>query len=375
MTSLSRFTTNQQRVLALGAASFLIVGSIALLDDSWRRGPSHESEIASSGMGDALKMNLFPRVRELVNPAGFINTDDTFTLADHVGKRVILVDFWTYSCINCQRTQPYLNAWQEKYGDQGLLIVGVHTPEFEFEEKLENVQRAVADAKITYPVVLDNKYETWRAYQNRYWPRKYLIDIDGYIVYDHIGEGGYAETEKKIQELLQERAERLQESVTFETETVKPQAEANDRERPRTHEVYFGAARNIPSIGNARGGASFTNDFAIPTTLKQDRFHLGGTWAITEEYIEGDAGARVVLPYRAQKVFLVASSEKGAKVEVLIDGKRVTGEMGGAAVRDGVVTISANQLYRLIESPLWGEHTLELRVIEGSVRLFSFTFG
>lgn len=142
---------------------------------------------------------------EIVNPAGFVNTEG-ITLKELVGKKVILVDFMTYSCISCIRSFPYTNEWYEKYKDEGLEIVGIHTPEFAFEKNIENVRSAMEHYDIKYPIVLDNEYATWRAYDNKYWPRKYLIDIHGMIVYDHIGEGAYAETEEKIQELLRERA-------------------------------------------------------------------------------------------------------------------------------------------------------------------------
>src|ERR671925_1793917 len=149
----------------------------------------------------------FKLAPELTKITGFINSEQ-ITLADLRGK-VVLVDFWTYSCINCIRTIPYLNAWHEKYADQGLVIVGVHTPEFEFEKDYNNVQAAVEKFHIRYPVAQDNEKGTWEAYENRYWPRKYLIDTEGYVRYDHIGEGGYAETEKVIQSLLRERNAQL----------------------------------------------------------------------------------------------------------------------------------------------------------------------
>src|SRR5688572_7548455 len=142
--------------------------------------------------------------QELIDVNGYINSEP-ITLADLRGK-VVLVDFWTYSCINCIRTIPYLNAWHEKYADNGLVIVGVHTPEFEFEKDYNNVKAAVEKFDIQYPVAQDNEKGTWEAYENRYWPRKYLIDNEGYVRYDHIGEGAYAETEKVIQSLLAERA-------------------------------------------------------------------------------------------------------------------------------------------------------------------------
>jgi thiol-disulfide isomerase/thioredoxin len=148
---------------------------------------------------------------EIMNPAGFVNTNDQpITLADYVGKQVILLDVMTYSCINCQRTFPYVNAWYEKYKDEGLIVIGVHTPEFSYEKDKNNVEKAMKEFGITFPVVLDNEYATWNALGNRFWPRMYLIDIHGNIVYDHIGEGAYKETEEKIQELLKERARLVQ---------------------------------------------------------------------------------------------------------------------------------------------------------------------
>ena len=158
-------------------------------------------------IGDPDKADRYPEAKELVGISGYLNGPE-FELADYIGKKVILIDFWTYTCINCQRTFPYLRDWWKKYEDDGLLIVGVHTPEFEFERDRANVESAIDRFGIKWPVVQDNDYATWRAYRNQYWPRKYLIDVDGYVVYDHIGEGGYDETEQRIQELLSELMER-----------------------------------------------------------------------------------------------------------------------------------------------------------------------
>ena len=147
---------------------------------------------------------------EIVNPAGFVNTDGVpITIGQYIGKKVILVNIMTYSCSNCQATFPYVNSWYEKYADDGLLVIGIHTPEFAFEKDIKNVTTAMQKFGITYPVVLDNEYATWNAYANRYWPHKYLIDINGRIVYDHIGEGAYAETEQQIRKALAERTEVL----------------------------------------------------------------------------------------------------------------------------------------------------------------------
>lgn len=148
-----------------------------------------------------------PRYHEIVKPSGFIHADP-FKLEDIVGKKIVMISFMTYGCINCIHTMPYLNAWYEKYKDQGFEIVGIHTPEFAYEHKIENVRSALEKYGIKFPVVLDNDYATWNAYGNNYWPRKYIIDLDGHIVYDHIGEGDYDGAEKKIQELLQDRKNR-----------------------------------------------------------------------------------------------------------------------------------------------------------------------
>ncbi|MBA3389745.1 MAG: redoxin domain-containing protein [Rubrobacter sp.] len=152
----------------------------------------------------ARKEAEFSRAEEIVAPSGFINTDDV-SINEARGEKVVLLDFWTYTCFNCQNTQPYINRWHQKYADDGLRIVGVHTPEFGFEREYANVEQAVREAGIRYPVVLDNSYATWDAYDQRYWPAWYLIDADGFIRYKHFGEGAYGETEAKIQELLAEK--------------------------------------------------------------------------------------------------------------------------------------------------------------------------
>jgi len=167
-------------------------------------GTSSATDSQTSAERISRKEAEFPRAKEIVGPTGFINTDGA-SINDFVGKKVTLVDFWAYSCFNCKNTQPYLNAWHQKYQDDGLQIIGVHKPEFEFEKDRANVEKAVKEANIRYPVVLDNNDATWNAYDQRYWPAWYLIDADGFVRYQHFGEGAYDETEEKIQELLSEK--------------------------------------------------------------------------------------------------------------------------------------------------------------------------
>src|SRR3989338_6353967 len=227
-----------------------LVGAIYFINsNSVKRGGSNEAVTVaprnSSGetqMNKEEKSKKYELAKEITTPDGFINTEGkSITVSELVGKKIILIDFWTYSCINCQRTTPYLNAWYEKYKDKGFVIIGVHTPEFEFEKNYDNVKTAVEKFGIKFPVVLDNDYSTWTAYKNQYWPRKYLIDIDGYIVYDHIGEGGYEETEKKIQEALTERMSILGESGEINQTVTK---EVSVLGGSRSPEIYFGASRN-----------------------------------------------------------------------------------------------------------------------------------
>jgi len=169
---------------------------------------SGEAERESAEERISRKEAEFTRAKEIVAPTGFINTNG-ISLGENLGEKVMLLEFWTYSCINCQNVQPYLNEWYEEYEDDGLLIIGVHRPEFEFEKDPASVEIAVGEAGIEYPVVLDNNSATWDAYDNRYWPARYLIDADGFIRYQHFGEGAYDENEQEIQELLSERDEML----------------------------------------------------------------------------------------------------------------------------------------------------------------------
>ena len=230
------------------------------------------------------KSSNYELAKEITTPDGFINTDGKhLAINDFIGKKVILIDFWTYSCINCQRTTPYLNSWYEKYKDKGLVIIGIHTPEFEFEKDYNNVKAAVEKFGIKFPVVLDNDYSTWSAYRNLYWPRKYLIDIDGYIVYDHIGEGGYEETEQKIQKALSEKMAVLNEKGVIDQSLTK---ESYNQISQISPETYFGSARNDQQA-----------NLLFPSN----------SWNITPEFAQNtSANANIVYTYTAKDVFFVA---------------------------------------------------------------------
>lgn len=298
---------------------------------------------------------------EIVNPSGFVNTDD-IQLKDLVGKKVIIVDFLTYSCINCQRTFPYLNAWYKKYKDQGLEIVGIHTPEFAFEKDINNVRDAMKRFGITYPIVLDNNYATWNAYGNQYWPRKYIIDIHGNVVYDHIGEGGYEETEMKIRELLEERAQVLGSTadVSGSLASASVPDVTIDANSPET---YFGSARN-QYLENGKAGVAGPQTFVLPSSYKTNALYLGGVWNLYPEYAESSGTATVVYRYNAKQVYVVAESSTPSDVEIVQDGTVVR-----------TITIGESRLYTLMQNTTAGEHTLEIRVKGKGVRFYTFTFG
>lgn len=370
--------------LILGFSVVIIIGAIAYFEGSKaeRVGRAPDSEVAAR-QSSAEKEKQYERAKEISSPDGFINTPPTasgqsapITIQELIGKKVILVDFWTYSCINCQRTTPYLNAWYEKYRDKGLEIIGIHTPEFEFEKKYENVKRAVQNFGIKYPVVLDNDYSTWTAYKNRYWPRKYLIDIDGFIVYDHIGEGAYEETERKIQEALKERMLVL--GIAGGSFEIAASAEAPNPDfgKVGSPEVYFGSSRNtLLSTENQIPAGVGWSTFVEPSDVRINALYLKGWWDLTDEYAENkNAGSKIIFRFKAKSVYFVASAESPVRAKVMLDGKAI-GSEAGADVKNGYVEIGEDRLYKLIESSSYGEHTLELIIESPGLKAFTFTFG
>jgi len=312
--------------------------------------------------------------REIVDPAGYINTDKV-SIGELVGKKVILVDFMTYSCINCIRTFPYLNQWYQTYRDQGLEIVGIHTPEFAFEHKIDNVRQALTGYGIKFPVVLDNNYSTWRNYSNNYWPRKYLIDIHGNIVYDHIGEGAYDETEMKIRELLAERQTLL--GLTSDMPaTTTPITVDMDLRLVGSPEVYFGSERNEFLVNGKRrveGEQSFTR----PTNLQLNGLALVGNWDVKSDFIKAATSTGSILfHFQSRDVYMVAATAQPARVQIYLDGKLLTGPERGIDVgEDGTALIGGSRLYHLIHSADYGEHLLEIVPLDEGVEFYTLTFG
>ncbi len=284
--------------------------------------------------------------------------------------RVVLVDFWTYTCINCIRTLPYLKAWDARYRDQGLTIVGVHTPEFAFERKDSNVAGAIRRQSLRYPVVQDNEYATWNAFGNQAWPSKYLVDARGRVRYAHIGEGKYEETEAAIRALLAEAGERTLGGA------AKPRGTIESVGRRATPETYLGSARakGFSPVGPTDGTRDY--EAAAASQLPPSVFSLGGRWRVDRESARAVRGATITARVVGMNVYLVLASQgnRPRRVRVELDGEPITARDAGADVRDGVVTVRDQRLYRLVKLASPGEHVLTLR-LDPAVSGFAFTFG
>jgi cytochrome c biogenesis protein CcdA/thiol-disulfide isomerase/thioredoxin len=294
----------------------------------------------------------YPNAPEVIPDGEWFNSKP-FTLEDQRGK-VVLVDFWTYTCINCIRTFPYLRDWWDKYEDDGLIILGVHSPEFEFEKSPDNLQKAINDFEIKYPVVQDNNFATWRAYKNRYWPAKYLIDKDGRIRYTHFGEGEYDKTEEMIQVLLREAGSEVNEQIS----------NAIYDNQSRTPETYLGYSRMSSQFISPEGPThDVQTAYTYPNNLGTNRWALKGSWIITEEYSESAGNSELSINFTSKDVFLVMNSDSEAQVEVYLDNELVD-----------TITVSENRLYDILRLDNPSTHTLRLVVGEG-VKIFAFTFG
>jgi cytochrome c biogenesis protein CcdA/thiol-disulfide isomerase/thioredoxin len=268
--------------------------------------------------------------------------------------RVVLVDFWTYSCINCQRTLPYLTAWDAAYRDQGLTIVGVHSPEFAFEREVGNVAEAAADFGIEYPIAIDNDFATWRAYDQRYWPAKYLIDRSGTVRQVHYGEGRYEETEALIRELLAE------DGAPIGADARTPGAPAaNEAQTPETYLGYSRAGRSYTHSIAKDAQATYTEDPKFGTG-GEDRVTLKGSWTVRDERIDAGEEAGLILDFSAAKVFVVLGGEGTATV------------MEGETTRKVAVS-GAPTLYELRDAPA-GRSRIGVYLEEG-MSAYAFTFG
>ena len=331
----------------------------------------------------------FKKAPDFAKITGYINTEEgrPINLKDLKGK-VVLVDFWTYSCINCIRTLPYLVDWNEKYADKGLVIVGVHSPEFEFEKNVDNVKAAVQKYGIKYPVIQDNDKGTWDAYQNRYWPRKYLVDNEGYIRYDHIGEGGYAETEKVIRSLLTERAAQTGISainLDTNTNTTTPKnVQTVDFTKVKTPELFFGYEFARAPLGNSEGfRPNQTVTYSIPqrSDLKPNTIYLIGDWKNNADNMElqSDTG-RIALAYSAKSVNIVAGGKGeggGEELSISENGVALTNKSGRGIdlSEQGKLVVDGQRLYNIVMHEGYDWRSLIIDVKGKGFQIYTLTFG
>jgi len=302
--------------------------------------------------------------------------------AEQLRGKVVLIDFWTYSCINCLRAMPFVHEWAQRYRDHGLVVVGVHTPEFAFERDPRNVMKAVQQLKVEYPVALDNQYSIWRAFNNRYWPAHYFIDAQGNIRGHQFGEGNYAHSEQVIRRLLVEAGQTdlppPADPAAADLQGVATQADMGNLRSPET---YLGHARaeQFASPGGQRVDAAF--GYALPSTLALNQWGLSGQWRVDDEAAQlQQAGGRIAFQFHARDLHLVlAPGEDGTPVRfrVLLDGKPLPAADAGADVAaDGTGTVSEHRLYQLIrQRGTIGPHRFEIEFLDAGVQAYAFTFG
>ncbi len=335
---------------------------------------------------------------ELTGLNGWLNGAETTIALELAKGNIVLIDFWTYTCINCIRTLPFLTEWDRKYRDHGLVIIGVHTPEFAFEERIENVRAANAEHNIEYLVAIDNDYRTWRAFQNRWWPRKFLIgptdDSPMGVRYDHIGEGHYEQTERAIREALEAVGKDLSD-VPFGVSAPIPTRQGGT---PRqTRELYMGWKRNVGSGGPYAGQDAYfltgrgidTQFFDVDRSEREHNFwYLEGLWRIEDEAIVHarttdnleDYVALLIRGRTANIVLTVAEDGAPFRVYVELDGRWLFPNEAGSHIQwddegRSYILVTENDLYRLVFLPEWSEHELTLRSDSDQFRLFAFTFG
>lgn len=313
----------------------------------------------------------------LSGATGWINSKP-LSARDLKGK-VVLVDFWDYSCINCIRAVPYIRAWAEKYKDSGLVVIGVHTPEFDVEKQQANVQRAVQKFGITYPVALDSDYAIWNGFHNQFWPAHYFIDAKGKVRYEHFGEGEYDQSERWIQQLLQEANAKPMASSMVNVEGQGVQAAADTRE-VKSPETYIGYARSehFASPGGLKRDADHV--YAEPSHLQLNEWGFTGRWLDREQAAElKAAGGKILFRFHARDLHLVlgtASPGRSIHFRVTIDGQAPGANHGvdTDALGNGVVT--DDRLYQLIrQSGPITDHTFTIEFLDPGVQAFSFTFG
>ncbi len=317
------------------------------------------------------------RMPSLEGATGWLNSPALTT--ESLRGRVVAVDFWTYTCINWLRTAPYLRAWAEAYRDAGLVVLGVHTPEFRFERDVDNVRRAISDRQITYPVAVDSDYGIWSAFANMYWPALYLVDAEGHIRFSHFGEGAYEESEQVIRQLLAEAGsgDALPEPVSVDADGIEAAADWADL---RSAENYLGAERTDNFASPERAPTDVPRRYTAPPRLAPDHWALAGEWTVQRDAVLlHDPGGRIADRFSARDLHLVMAPPAGGspvRFSVRLDGQPPGADSGDDVDDEGAGTVTEPRLYQLVRQrgPVT-DRTFEITFHDPGVRAFAFTFG
>ena len=340
-------------------------------------------ESADTAMMDAAtesQQPVLPIEGDLPSLAGAVGWLNSPPLTRQALKgHVVLVDFWTYSCINCLRSLPYVEAWARKYRDQGLIVIGVHAPEFAFERNSDNVRAAIKKFGIDYPVAIDNNYAIWRAFNNEYWPADYFIDADGHIRYHQFGEGGYGEGERVIQELLREAGDKAVPTgvVAVAGGGIEEAADVADIASPET---YIGTDRATNFVSPGGAVPDQPHDYTAPAALALNQWALAGSWRVgAEDAVLDQPGGAIIFRFHARDLNLVlgpAQDGQPVRFQVLIDGHAPGSDHGVDIDADGNGMVTGQRLYQLIRltGPV-ADHTFSIRFLDPGVDAYSFTFG
>ena len=336
-----------------------------------------EKEGPSSLLPSTVRLRDEGRFPELDGAAEWLDSEPLSTGGLH-GK-VVLIDFWTYTCINWLRTAPYIRAWAEKYRDQGLVVIGVHSWEFAFEKDIVNVRRAASDLRLGIPVAVDTDHTIWRAFKNRYWPALYFIDAKGRIRYHQFGEGGYVEAERVIQQLLSDAGTSGVRKDLVSVSGVGVEADP-DWNNLRSPENYLGLERTQGFASPDRPVRKRAHTYRAPARLQLNQWALAGSWAMQSDFVElGAAGARILYRFHARDLHLVLKpTVPGATVRfrVRLDGQPPGTAHGADVDEQGSGTVVEPRLYQLIRQPgQVGERQFEIEFLDPGVEAFAFTFG
>jgi cytochrome c biogenesis protein CcdA/thiol-disulfide isomerase/thioredoxin len=348
---------------------------------------SGQSNDVMSGAGPTVMMKAGPNVQDanlgveggfpsLSGATDWLNSPPL--TSEGLKGKVVLIDFWTYSCINCLRAVPYVRAWADKYKDHGLVVIGVHTPEFAFERKVDNVRAAVSNLKIDYPVATDNEYAIWRAFDNQYWPAHYFIDAEGRTRYHHFGEGEYNESERVIQRLLTEAGNRdvPTDLVSVNASGAEAAPSENDDKSPETY-IGYNREDNFVPRGAIVQDQSHAYSAATP---ELNQWSLSGDWTIKGENATlDDSGGRIVYRFHARDLHLVlgpAVNGKPVRFRVTIDGEAPGADHGSDIDGDGQGVVREQRLYQLIrQHGAVADRTFEIEFLDPGVQAYAFTFG